>query len=151
MASPPRRQVTAYAVTLGVLLALVAGAWALDRFTSDFSAEVYRVVVAQDGEVLTAFSLDEIKAIGMRKVEVDGQLQEGPPLLDVLKAAGIDDFDSVNVTGQGIRDSGVIELDRDKIGRDIILDIAGRGTTKLVGPGIDYDTRVRDVIRIDVQ
>jgi hypothetical protein len=63
----------------------------------------------------------------------------------------VTDFDSVTVTGLGVRDDGRIVLSRAQVDQDVVLDVAERGTTKLCGPNIAYEDRVRDVERIEVR
>jgi hypothetical protein len=82
---------------------------------------------------------------------MQGQLQEGPALLEVLRQAGVEEFDSVVVRGMALRDAGVIELGRDEVDEDVLLDFAIRGTVKLCGPQIGWADRVRDVEEIEVR
>jgi hypothetical protein len=42
-------------------------------------------------------------------------------------------------------------FNRDEIDEDVLLDFALRGTTKLCGPDIPWERRVRDVERIVVR
>lgn len=134
-----------------VILVLVAGAaWALDLLARE-KAGRYDVSVTSGDVVLATFSLEDLKAMEVRRVLMQGQLQEGPSLLDVMAAAGVDDFDSVVVYGMGLRDEGVIDLSRSQVTEDVLLDFAVRGTVKLCGPDIAWADRVRDVERIDVR
>ena len=74
----------------------------------------------------------------LRRVEMQGKYEEGPPLLAVLEAAGVDDFGSVVIMGAGVRDSGRLKLQREQIDDDVLLDIANRGTCKIAGPDIAW-------------
>ena len=42
------------------------------------------------------------------------------------------DFSTVTVRGMGIRDSGVIQLSREDVRPNVVLDFAQRGTVKIV-------------------
>ncbi|MDY0087914.1 MAG: hypothetical protein RBS78_05135 [Coriobacteriia bacterium] len=139
-------------ILLAVLaLVLIAGsAWALD-LTARKKSERYEVSVTSGDDVLATFSLEDLKAMEARRVLMQGQLQEGPALLDVLAAAGVEDFNSVMIYGMGLRDEGQITLSRAEISEEVLLDFAARGTVKLCGPDIAWADRVRDVERLDVR
>jgi hypothetical protein len=135
-----------------VLVAVVATAWLLDFVARGSAvAESYRVTVSMDSEELAVFSLDDLRAIESRRVVMQGQVQEGPPLLAVLRAAGVDRFDTVVIRGMGLRDEGILSLKNSEVDEDVLLDYAIRGTVKLCGPDIAWGYRVRDVEEIEVQ
>jgi hypothetical protein len=130
----------------------VAGAYAFEhRFTPSKGEPGGSVSVVEGPTTLRDFTVDELQALGTRRVVMQGRPEEGPPLLSVLSAAGVDEFASITVVGVGARDSGRLTLPRKAIDRDVLLDIANRGTTKICGPKIAYDRRVRDVLRIEVR
>ena len=145
-----RRQTIALGVTVAVLVAAVALAWSLDLLTQS-SDKAYTVSVVRDEDVIHVFDLAALKVMKARKIEMQGEIQKGPPLLDVLKAAGVDEFSSLTITGTGVRDSGRIVLDADEVDRDVLLDFSNRGTVKVCGPDILWENRVRDVMRIEVR
>jgi hypothetical protein len=97
------------------------------------------------------YDITALKGLEWRKVRMQGQEQEGPPLLRMLEDAGISEFAVVVVSGPGVRDDGRIELSAEDIDEDVLLDIAARGTAKLCGPEITWDDRVRDVHTIEVR
>jgi hypothetical protein len=101
--------------------------------------------------VAAVLGLDDLRALPLRTVEMQGQKQDGPALLTVLSKAGIDSFRSVRVVGMGVRDDGLIVLYAIEVDYDVLLDIAERGTTMLCGPKIVWADRVRDVQRIEVR
>ena len=142
------RQKRTLVATVVIIVAAVATAWALQSLGS---TDDYKVTVVRDGSAVATYSLTDIAKMPARTVVMQDQEQEGPPLLDVLERAGIRGFDEVKVVGMGARDDGVIVLSADEIDRDVLLDIAERGTTKLCGPDIAFDDRVRDVERIEVR
>jgi hypothetical protein len=148
----PRAQRIALVVTAAVLVAAVTTAWCLQvRAEREDVARRYVIVVERGEDALCAINLDELRALESRSVVMQGQRQEGPPLLLVLESCGVVEFESVEVFGMGVRDDGYIRLNRDEIDEDVLLDFALRGTTKLCGPDIPWERRVRDVERIVVR
>ena len=145
-----RKQTIALGVTVAVLVAAVALAWSLDLFARGSGSE-YGVSIVRDEDVIRAFDLAELKSFKVRTLKMQGEVQEGPPLLDVLKAAGVEEFSSLTITGTGLKDTGQIVLDAEEIDRDVLLDFSNRGTVKVCGPDILWENRVRDVLRIEVK
>ena len=145
-----RRQTIALGVTVAVLVAAVALAWSLDLFARGSDGE-YSVSIVRDEDVIRVFDVAELKALKARTIKMQGEVQEGPPLLDVLKAAGVDEFSSLAVSGTGLKDSGRIVLSADEVDRDVLLDFSNRVTMKICGPDILWENRVRDVTRIEVR
>lgn len=146
--SPSHKARIALVVTVVALAATVTVAWAIDLSTDDSG---YRIEVVAEGAVLERFDLEDLTSMEARRVRMQLQTQEGPPLLAVLREAGVEEFRSVRVVGTGARDSGQIVLLRREIDQDVLLDIAARGTAKVCGPGIEWEDRVRDVTRIEVR
>ena len=141
-----------------VALALVAGvtaAWFLENRVSPPAASgatgAYHVRVTRDGRELASFDIAALKAVGMKKVVVQGGTEEGPELLEVLRRAGITQFTSLTLLGVGRRDSGRLVLSASEVGPETVLDIAKRGTVKVAGPSIPRDKRVRDITEIQVK
>ncbi len=145
-----RRNVYLTLAAAGLVCLAVVGAWVAEKAVVA-NSDVYRIPVVQDGEVLAEFDIEQLQELGTRRIEMQGKYEEGPPLLAVLEAAGVSDFESVVVTGVGVRDSGSLELTKDQVDEDVLLDIANRGTCKLAGPNIAYEDRVRDITRIEVR
>jgi len=137
-----------------VLLALLAVAWVLENQVAPAppagSPSAYRVRVTRQGRELAAYDIAALQAIGMKKVVVQGGSEEGPPLLDVLRKAGVTKFDSLTLLGMGQRDGGRLELSVSDVGPETVLDIAKRGTVKVAGPSIPREKRVRDLTEIQV-
>jgi hypothetical protein len=138
-----------------VLLAGVAVAWIFENRISPAappgSPGEYHVRVMRDGRELASYNLGQLRALGMKKVVVQGGAEEGPPLLKVLSRAGVSEFDSLTIVGQGQRDSGRLVLSAAEVSADTVLDIAKRGTVKIAGPAIPRDKRVRDITEMQVK
>ena len=151
-----RARVTLAAVAL-VLVASVAAGWVVEHTsaprtaTATSAASAYHVRITERGHELASLDVAALEAIGMRSVKVQGGAEQGPPVLDVLRRAGVTDFKSITVLGTGARDSGRLDLPRSDIGPDTVLDVAKRGTVKIVGPAIPWAKRVRDITEIQVQ
>jgi len=149
---PQRRQTIILAAIAGVLALVIAGAWLLQwNATRGSEAGAYRVTVTRGDSTLGSFDVADLEKLGTKRVVMQGKPETGPTLLSVLKAAGVDEFSQVSIYGAGIRDSGFLRLKRSEIDGNVLLDIAIRGTTKVCGPNIAWDDRVRDVERIDAQ
>lgn len=130
----------------------VAAAYAYERANAAAPGKAgYGVAVTDGSRVLETFDVAQLRALGVRRVMMQGKPETGPTLLSVLGKAGVTQFESVTVIGLGARDSGKLVLDRSAVDQDVLLDVANRGTAKVCGPNIPYDERVRDVVRIEVQ
>jgi len=148
-----RARVTLAAVAL-VLVAGVAAGWFFENRPAPSvapSTSAYRVRVTRDGKELASFDLAQLQAVGSKTVTVQGGIEEGPPLIEVLKRAGVREFSAVTIVGLGTRDSGRLELTAADVGPDTVLDVAKRGTVKVAGPAISREERVRDVTEIQVR
>jgi len=145
-----RKQAIALTVTVATLVVAVAVAWLLD-LRAQAGDDVYRVAIVRDEEVVRAFDVEELRSLPARQITMDGEVQEGPPVLDVLKAAGVTEFKSLTVIGLGLRDSGRLVLDAADVDGDVLLDFSLRGTVKICGPEIAWEDRVRDVERIEIR
>lgn len=119
--------------------------------TPSAAAGSYRVRITRDGHELASYDLAAFQTMKTRSVVVQGGHEQGPPLLDVLRAAGAGDFSAVTVLGAGTHGSARLDLPVADIGPDTVLDIAKRGTVKIAGPAIPYDKRVRDITEIQVK
>lgn len=111
----------------------------------------YAVVIVRDDDVLARYTLEDIEEFEQVTIEVDGDEQRGPRLLDVLDDAGVEEFDRLSVAGMGIRDDGELVLVRSEVTEDVVLDISRRGTVKVVSPEMNWEDRVRDVTEIVVE
>ncbi len=129
----------------------MAGAFALERYLSPPVSEPGRTVSVMEGsKVLRTFTMAQLKALGTRRIVMQGKAEEGPTLLSVLAASDVDGFFSVTIVGLGVQDSGKLVLARSAVDDRVLLDLANRGTSKVCGPNIAYGQRVRDVTRIEV-
>ena len=145
------RNRTALGITAVIaLLALVALAWLAEGLLTS-PEDIPPVQIVRNGTVLAEFTIDELRQFPKHRISQLGKWEEGPALLDVLEAAGVTDFDRLIVTGQGVRDSGKLELEWDEVTGDVVLDFANRGTVKIAGPDISWIDRVRDVTRLEVE
>ena len=115
----------------------------------DGGGEVLRVVVA-DAEVASWTVGDLEKAVPIVEIVVDGDTQSGPRLLDVLAAAGVDDWQIGEVLGKGEGRSFDVglEISASDVDEGWILDVSNRGTLKLASANLPRQLWVRDVAEI---
>lgn len=151
MHSPDRRRglVVLAAVLATVVTSLVVAGVLLSGRAPD-DAGSYRVRVLQDGRELASFTTIELEDLEMTEIVVAGLPETGPRVSTVLAAAGVKDYRTLTFRGMGVRDDGVIVVYRQDVDDQLILDIAYRGTVKVVGPRIAREDRVRDVTSIEV-
>jgi len=137
-------------IVLGFLFAFVAIAWGAELLLTS-PEDIGPLLVTRDGEVLAEFSMDELHELPMHSYSQFGKSGEGPAVLDVLNEAGVTDFERLTVRGPGVRDDGLLVLERDQLTGDVVLDFANRGTVKIAGPDIAWADRVRDVTELEVE
>jgi len=128
---------------------LVAAAWAAASLLGP--KDPYEVRVLDGTRVVASYTVEELEDLGVVKIVALGKDEEGPSLARVLQASGVESYERVIIHGAGIRDDGEIELTAKQVSRNVIFDIANRGTVKVVGPEIAYADRVRDVTEVVVE
>jgi hypothetical protein len=131
------------------LVLLVVAAWAAASLLGPKSQ--YEIRVLDGSKVLATYSIDKLEALGVEKIVVLGKEEQGPSLMRVLQASGVESFQKVTIRGAGVRDGGVIVLTPAEASNDVIFDVANRGTVKVVGPDIEWGDRVRDVTDVVVE
>jgi hypothetical protein len=92
------------------------------------------------------FSLKDLQALPAATITVDGKPQDGPAVLDVLKAAGITDFKEVTFTG-----TSSITLSREQITAEVILDFNNRGLVKFAATSVPQANWPKDLSKIEVK
>jgi len=106
---------------------------------------VFQVVKA-DGSKFDV-TLDALKKLPLASITVDGNVQEGPKLMDVLKLAGVTDFTEVTLTGS----ASPVTLTREQVDNNTILDFNNHGTLKLATTYIPMPDWTKDVAVITVK
>jgi hypothetical protein len=155
----PRRRLRPVLITAAVIVAAVGAAWVLQWRLTGGTGEsqgspappVYSIKVEQDGRVLRTYDLSALHALPQSKLIIDGKEQDGPSLAVLLTDAGAASFDSVDVRGAGLRDSGRLQLTAAQVSQHVQLDFTERGTVKVCGPNLTRPQWVRDVLSIDVR
>jgi hypothetical protein len=112
---------------------------------------VLRVVVSDAlAADWTLAALEE--SVSFTDVDIDGDTQSGPRLLDVLAASGVEDWQTAEVIGLG--EGRTFEVGLDIAAADVdetwVLDVTNRGTLKLAAEGLARDQWVRDVGEIRI-
>ena len=103
-------------------------------------------VIKPDGTAV-GVTIDDLKALPLMQVTVEGKVEEGPGLLDVLTLAGITEFMEVSLTGS----SNPATLSRQQVDDNTILDFNNHGTVKLATTYIPKSNWTKDVAEIKVK
>jgi hypothetical protein len=103
-------------------------------------------IVKPDGSKFDV-TLDAVKKLKLTQLTVEGKVQEGPKLLDVLSLAGLTDFTEITITGS----SAPSTLKREQVDDNTILDFSNRGTLKLATTYIPMPQWTKDISEITVK
>ena len=103
-------------------------------------------IVKSDGAKFDV-TLDAVKGLPLVSITVDGKVQEGPKLLDILSLAGITEFTEVTISGS----SAPCTLTREQVDDNTILDFSNRGTMKLATTYIPKASWTKDITEIAVK
>jgi hypothetical protein len=112
---------------------------------------VLRVVV--DDEVAADWTLADLEEqVAFAELAIDGDLQSGPLLVDVLRASGVVEWKTGEVYGMG--EGRVFEISLPITAAEVdagwVLDVTNQGTLKLASVDIPRDRWVRDVGEIRI-
>ncbi|WP_297503603.1 hypothetical protein [Thermococcus sp.] len=100
----------------------------------------YTVKVVKNGQALKEYTLSDLKKFKMVEFTVDGKVQEGPALEDLLKG-----FSYQKVTLIGV--NGEMELTKNQV-KEVILDFTHRGTVKMASKSIPKSEWIKDIYEI---
>jgi len=103
-------------------------------------------IVKSDGAKFDV-TLDAVRGLPLVSITVDGKVQEGPKLLDILSLAGITEFTEVTISGS----SAPCTLTREQVDDNTILDFSNRGTMKLATTYIPKASWTKDITEIAVK
>ena len=112
---------------------------------SPVSTALFQVIKADGSSV--GFSWDDLKKLPLVNITVDGKVEEGPRLSDVLKAAGVTEFNEVSLSGS----DSPVKLSRAQVDENTILDFNNHGTVKFASTIIPKDQWTKDVSKIEVK
>ena len=110
------------------------------------SADALFQIVKADGSKFDV-TLDAVKTLPLAQLTVEGKVQEGPKLLDILALADITDFSEITITGS----SAPSTLTREQVDENTILDFSNRGTMKLATTYIPKAEWTKDITEITVK
>ncbi len=110
------------------------------------SSPVLFKIVKADGSTFDV-TLEAIKSLPLTQITVDGKVQEGPKLLDVLALAGVTEFIEVSLSGTGSPSTLTFE----QVSENTILDFSNRGTMKLATTHIPKADWTKDIAEITVK
>jgi hypothetical protein len=110
------------------------------------SADALFQIIKADGAKFD-ITLEAVKTLPLAQLTVEGKVQEGPKLLDILALAGITDFSEITITGS----SAPSTLTREQVDDNTILDFSNRGTMKLATTYIPKAEWTKDITEITVK
>lgn len=105
------------------------------------------VVVKPDGSEV-GFTWDDLKKLPLAAMTAEGKVEEGVKLMDVLTAAGVNEFTEVSLSGSRSPATLTFEQVQDET---TILDFTNHGTVKLATPHVPKADWTKDVARIEVK
>lgn len=103
-------------------------------------------VIKTDGSK-AGVTINDLKSLPLKQLTVEGKVEEGPGLLDVLHFAGVNEFKEVALTGT----SSPATLTREQVDDNTILDLTNHGTVKLATTYIPKADWTKDVAEITVK
>lgn len=103
-------------------------------------------IVKADGTKFDV-TLEALKKLPLANITVDGKVQEGPKLMDVLTLASITDFSQVTLTGS----ASPVTLTRQQVDDNTILDFNNHGTLKLATTYVPMPDWTKDISLITVK
>lgn len=106
---------------------------------------VFEIITPQ-GTSKSIYAAD-LKELPLAQISVEGKIEEGPRLQDVLQLAGIKDFQRVTLTGR----EGNVTLAKEDVTPEVLLDLTNRGTVKLASPQVPKKDWVKDITLIKVE
>ena len=102
-------------------------------------------LVKPDGSAVN-FTMADLKNLPLTSIMIGAKAEEGPALLEVLKAAGVTDFKQVTVSGDG-----TLTLTKAQITSQVVLDFSNRGTVKIASPDLPIPSPAKDLTLIKVE
>jgi hypothetical protein len=103
-------------------------------------------IIKPDGSKIDV-TLDAVKALPLAQLRVEGKVEEGPYLSDILALAGVTEFAEVTLTGS----SNPATLTFVQVDKNTILDFNNHGTMKLSTTYILKANWTKDVVVIVVK
>jgi hypothetical protein len=103
-------------------------------------------IIRSDGSSVNV-TIADLKTLPLVQVSIDGKVEEGPGLLDILAFAQVTDFRGVTLTGS----SNSATLTREQVDDNTILDFTNHGTVKLATTYIPKPNWTEDVSKIEVK
>lgn len=103
-------------------------------------------IVKPDGSKV-GMTVNDLKKLPLAQLTIEGKVEEGPKLIDILNAAGMTDFTEVTLTGS----SSPVTLTRAQVDTNTILDFNNHGTMKLATTYIPKPNWTKDISEITVK
>ena len=109
------------------------------------STALFQVVKADGSSV--GFTWDDLKKLPLAQITVEGMVEEGPKLSDVLKAAGVTDFTEISLSGS----ASPVTITKAQVDYNTILDFNNHGTVKFASTYVPKPQWTKDVSQIKVK
>ena len=135
------------ATNVPVQIAAEASAQVAPAQTSQPAASKALFQIIKPDSLKFDVTLDAVKKLKLAQITVEGKVQEGPKLLDVLALASVTDFKEVTLTGS----SSPVTLTRTQVDDNTILDFNNHGTMKLATTYVPMPQWTKDISRITVK
>ena len=103
-------------------------------------------VFKPDGSTV-GLTYDDLKKMPLADITVEGMVEEGPKLSDVLKAAGVTDFSEISLSGS----ASPVTITKAQVDDNTILDFNNHGTVKFASTYIPKPQWTKDVSEIRVK
>jgi hypothetical protein len=100
--------------------------------------------VTKPDKKIKSYSLDDLKKFKLGRITVQGKIEEGPLLMDVLKNAGVKKYSKVTLKG---RDGSITRTSK-QITKNVILDFTNRGTVKFCSTDVPKEKWIHDITEI---
>ena len=144
------RKILSLVIVAAIVMAACTGA---DATGSEPPAEDVVLRIVLDGEVAVDWTLAALEEeIAFTDLAIDGDTQSGPLLVDVLAAAGVEEWTSGEVLGMG--EGRVFEVSLPIASSEVdagwVLDVTNQGTLKLAAAELPREQWVRDVGEIRI-
>ncbi|MDD2444006.1 MAG: hypothetical protein PHS52_05860 [Desulfotomaculaceae bacterium] len=117
-------------IGISIIFLIVAASYLLENASKERGLSAGKVIKVLDNNELAAYmGVDVIRYLNEQEFP-GAPDSKGPTLLYVMGAAGISEFNQVEIKGLG--DGAVFRAGKDEVNRDYILCVTNQGTVNLI-------------------
>ena len=133
-------------ISATIIALFVAGSYLLEYgLKSRALSSGTMIKVNSNGKLSALMGVDLIKEL--KKKESGDQLGQGPQLSSVITAAGVAEFDRVEV--RGVDDQSIFRIKKAEVGPELVIWYTDHGTVELRKKSKNKDILVKDISQID--